>query len=87
MEQTTIDELMEQAALAKRRLDAIDARIEQDPTLERDYETMMARRMYSAEWRACIDMARKSEARKPEEKPKASKAEAIRSSMRIVRTA
>lgn len=87
MEQSRIDELLAQADLAKRRLDAIDARIEQNPALERDYETMMARRMYSAEWRACIDMARKSEGAKQEEKPKPSKAEAIRSSMRIVRPA
>ena len=54
-----ISDLKAQAARAKDQLDALDKEIAEDPTMILKPEIVRARQMYSAEWRACIDLARK----------------------------
>ena len=54
-----ISYLKAKAAMAKAQLDALDKEIAEDPTMILKPEIVRARQMYSAEWRACIDLARK----------------------------
>ena len=54
-----ISDLKAQAARAKAQLDALDKEIAEDPTMILKPEIVRARQMYSTEWRACIDLARK----------------------------
>ena len=53
-----IEEVKAQAARAKAQLDALDAEIAEDPTMIIKPEIVRARQMYSAEWRACLDLVR-----------------------------
>lgn len=54
-----ISDLKAQAVRAKAQLDALDKEIAEDPTMILKPEIVRARQMYSAEWRACLDLARK----------------------------
>lgn len=54
-----ISDLKAQAARAKAQLDALDKEIAEDPTMILKPEIVRARQMYSAEWRACLDLTRK----------------------------
>ena len=64
------DELLAKADEAKRMLDEIDETIASDNSLITDPGIIRARQMYSAEWRQCIDLARKlGSGAKPKVKP------------------